>query len=255
MARRQTFGWLIGCALAWPAPALAVTIDFETGFTDNEALSNFSFADLAITFSTINPDEPDLTLVVEAVGESDPDAQGFLRDANGVRDDVDPGLENQIGDFFLRTGGAIEDRDFANEAVFRIDYGFVPVGTISGEIWDIDGNNAQGSEAWLVEAFDTLGTQIGSIQSPIGTTTGASSLDGDVWTFAFDNGNVAGGVEAVAALEFSFVGTKTTGIGLAFDNFVTGAAPDLPAVPLPAGFPLMLATLAGSALVLRGKRG
>ncbi|MEM9249290.1 MAG: hypothetical protein AAGB05_11425 [Pseudomonadota bacterium] len=235
------------CALAGaisalvPAAALAVSIDFETGFSDNEALTATSFAAQGVVFSTINEEEG-LTLDVEAVGTADSGPQGFVRDATRRQDEVDPGLEDRIGTFFLRTGGEIEDRNFRDEAVFRISYDIVPYDFISGEIWDIDGNASQGTEKWRVDAFDALGVLIGSVSSPTGVSTGAGSLDGDVWTFAFNDANVDGGIPNVAWIDFSFIGTKTRGLGLAFDNFTTGEAP--PAImPLPGGLPLLAAGL------------
>lgn len=247
---RVTASVAAAAMLAMPALAAAAVIDFETGFVDNEALTPTSFVAEGVVFSTINPDDPALTLEVEAVGPNDPDPQGFLRDVTGLRDEVVPGRAARIGNFFLRTGPPIEDRDFAGEPVFRISYLDAPVSFIRGEIWDIDGNPGQGSEQWRIDAFDAGGGQLGSVLSPLGTTNDAASLDGDVWTFSFDDATVGGDISAVARLDFIFTGSKTTGLGLAFDNFVTGTAP----IPLPATLPLLLAALGGVGLVARRRR-
>lgn len=241
---------LSSAVVLWAGTASAAVINFEAGFTDNTPLTPTSFAAQGVTFSTINADEPELTLEVEAYGSSDPTPQGFVRDQGGGRDVVDPGLEERIGNFFLRTGGDIVDRDFAGEEIFRIEYDIAPFGFISGEIWDIDGNRRQGTEQWRIDAFDAAGSLLGSVLSPLGTTTGNSSLDGDVWQFTFTDSSVGGDIALVERLDFVFTGSKTTGIGLAFDNFVTGVAP----MPVPATLPLLLAALGGASLWARRRR-
>jgi len=231
-----------------PVPALAVSmVSFEGGgFSDNQSIVDPpgmpTFTAGTMVFSTINPDEPDLGLVVEEYGSADGDPQGFLRDQGGGNDVVDAGLEGRIGQFFMRPSRNIEDRNFVNEPIFRIEFTEAPFGFVSGEIWDIDGNDTQGTERWQIDAFDAGDMQIGSILSPLGTTTGGSSLDGDVWEYVFaaGNGSLFGGAVAadIARIDFTFVGSKTLGTGVGFDNFTVGI------VPLPAAGWLLLGGLA-----------
>jgi hypothetical protein len=126
--------------------------------------------------------------------------------------------------------------------VFSLDFsGFGGASSVSGEIWDIDGNNSQGTEKWDVVAHLAGGGTAIRV-SPTGTTTNASSLNGKAWTFAFES------VGTIMSIDFNFTGTKKTGIGAAVDNFVI--AP----VPVPAGGLLLLSGL-GAAAFLRRRKG
>ena len=83
-----------------------------------------------------------------------------------------------------------------------------PVTEASGEIWDIDGRNGA-TERFLVQAFDGT-TLLDSIESPLGNN---KVLDGKPWVFGFT------GLTNITKIEITFTGTKTKGIGLAFNNF------------------------------------
>jgi hypothetical protein len=114
------------------------------------------------------------------------------------------GFESQLGNFFLRQSNA-----YKPFGVFHILYDADnPVTSASGEIWDIDGGSR--TEQFLVKAFneDLL---LESILSPLGTTS--KTLDGKPWTFGFN------GLSDITRIEITFTGSKTNGIGLAFNNF------------------------------------
>jgi hypothetical protein len=81
---------------------------------------------------------------------------------------------------------------------------------LSGEIWDIDGSQG-GTEQLIVDVLDASNNVLTSQLSPLGNSL---ALDGLPWTFSFSG--LPAGVDKV---RLTFVGTKTSGIGLAFNNF------------------------------------
>lgn len=208
-------------------PLSAQIITFETDPTgapslDDAALglaSAYTVAGLSITFGI----DGDLDGIPESTGffeRSGPDVlDGFLA-CNG-RDAAATGFGPQLGGYFLRsTPGA----DFG---VLIIDYSGGVVSAASGEIWDIDGV-AQGTEQYRVRAFDSVGTLLSTIDSPLSTQESGcanTELDGKPWTFNFL------GTPGIARITIDFIGTKTGGIGLAFNNFnATGEEP-VPVTP------------------------
>jgi hypothetical protein len=92
----------------------------------------------------------------------------------------------------------------------------------------------------LVESFDGSGNLTDSVLSPLGTNNGPSSLDGKPWTWSFSHG-----VNDIYSIQLSFVGSKTSGIGLAFDNFAPDSvAPDnMSPVPEPSEVLMLLSGL------------
>jgi hypothetical protein len=70
------------------------------------------------------------------------------------------------------------------------------------------------TEQWRVDVLSTTGAVLASQLSPLGASNDLTSLDGLPWTFQFTNLP-----DGVADIRLTFVGTKTTGIGLAFNNF------------------------------------
>jgi len=212
------FSVLIG----FTGSASAGLINFETvpggSPADKLAISTqYSVSD-GVTFSLSNGDTPFL----ELTGSSDT-GDGFLNDALSS-DDVEatsgwsgPGL----GDYFLRIGtGGLASTPVPS---LIISYS-APVSAASAQIWDIDGHS-NGTEQWVVEARDSGGTVIEMATSPLGTTHGASSLDGKPWLWAL--GDNAGSAD-IFSIRVSFSGSKTSGIGLAFDNFSTDTAQTIP---------------------------
>jgi hypothetical protein len=145
---------------------------------------------------------------------------GFQNGGLGVQDTAAPGFASQLGNFFLRgpVGFAVPDP-------FIVDYNTgITISALSGEIWDIDGQN-QGTEQWRVEVLDTANNVLASQLSPLGNSP---ALDGRPWTFAFTG--LPLGVDKV---RLTFIGTKTMGVGLAFNNFSpTEAVPEPASVVL-----------------------
>lgn len=129
----------------------------------------------------------------------------------GSRYDITaPGFESLLGNFFLKQESAYEPF-----GTFHVIYDAMnPVTAASGEIWDIDGGNKNSkTERFLIKAFngDDL---LDFILSPLGLkSSGERTLDGKPWAFGFS------GLSDITRIEISFTGTKTKGIGLAFNNF------------------------------------
>jgi hypothetical protein len=219
------------CVLALSAllatPLSAQVITFETdpagaGSVDDAVLglaSAYTVGPLSITFgfdADLNG-VPETTAAFEAAG---PDVlDGFA--ACIARDTAAPGFGAQLGNFFLRGNSG------ADFGVLVITYSGGVVNGATGEIWDIDGIS-NGTEQYRVRAFDSGGTPLATIDSPLSTQDSGcanTELDGKPWTFSFV------GVPGIARITIDFIGTKTQGIGLAFNNFnATGEQP-VPASP------------------------
>lgn len=227
------------CGLAALTPAHAAFIDFEDAPTRTFA---------GDTSRNLQDDDPVTTEYSTPEGVTfqggfleqydDDGTDGFVNDQMMVRDIGNDGPPSALGNWFLRTDGTINVEGSTNRFL-RITYSN-PVSEASGEIWDIDGNTGQGSERWDLELF-LNGSPVTTIQSPEGTDNGPGSRDGLPWTF-----NAAPG-QMFDEIQFLFSGTKTTGIGLAFDNFNTNEAN----VPVPASLGLLGAGLVGFGLSRR----
>jgi hypothetical protein len=163
---------------------------------------------------------------------------GFVNTGLGTNDVAAPGFAAQLGQWFLRgvTPGAVPPP-------FIVDYNTAQTITaLSGEIWDIDGNASAGTEQWLVEVLDSSNSVLATLNSPLGTDL---TMDSMPWTFAF-----TGLPTDVDKVRVTFTGTKTFGVGLAFNNFSpTIALPEPSAIALVAIGALPLAML-----VLRRQR-
>lgn len=202
----------------------ASTIDFETvpgsSPADKLAISNQYEALFGVTFSTSGGGTPYL----EQAGDSD-DWQGFVNDKLGNKDDVAAsGYESQLGNYFLRLGTG----DLASTPVptLIIDY-TNPVAAASAQIWDID-RHSNGFEQWIIKAFDATGTLVDSITSPVGLPAlDTASLDGKPWTWSFDHGATSD-IYSIEVVFNQIAGAKTSGIGLAFDNFSPSSAAPVP---------------------------
>lgn len=222
--------------------ASAGLIDFETvpggSPADALAISNQYQALHGVTFSWTGGTTT--TPYLEQTGGSDPN-KGFVNngDNGNAGDDIEAsGFEGQLGGYFLRLGnGGLPGA--AQVGSLRIDYDNAVSGA-SAEIWDIDWAKSQGTEQWLVQAFGASGL-LGSETSPLGDDM---TLDGKPWTWSFNfNSN------QIEYITVSFTGSKTTGIGLAFDNFNTDSA----AVPIPGAVWLLGSGLLGLFGVRRKK--
>jgi hypothetical protein len=220
MTRRLLYALALTTLCATPLSAQIITFETDptgTPSTDDAALglaSGYTVGALSITFGVDGDLNgiPETTAFLERTG---PDVlDGFLG-CNG-RDMAATGYGSQLGDYFLRsTPGA----DFG---VLIIDYSGGVVSAASGEIWDIDGV-AQGTEQYRVRAFDSGGTLLATIDSPLSTQESGcanTELDGKPWTFNFF------GTPGIARITIDFIGSKHDGIGLAFNNFnATGEEP------------------------------
>ncbi len=128
-----------------------------------------------------------------------------------VYDTANPGHENQLGDYFLRQPDGYKDFD-----IFRIQYSGLKAFAASGEIWDIDGG--KNTEQYSVTAYGASNQILQTLISPEGKNT---DLDGLPWVFAF-----TGLTQGIDHIDIDFTGSKTQGIGLAFNNFsATSAVP------------------------------
>ena len=227
---KTAFAAVLMATLALSSPALAGFIDFENApslaLGDNDPVTNEYQPSEGVTFGGA---------VIELIGENRPD--GFLNDQLNQRD-VESGTPTPgLGNYFLRTDTDFSDRG-PGDAFLSVFYD-APETAASGEIWDIDGNQSQGTEKWDV-VFRLSGSEVTRVSSPEGTTNGAGSLDGLPWLFQYAGASFD-------QIDFVFTGTKQTGIGLAFDNFRTDAT-----VPVPATLALLGFGLAG--LGLAGRR-
>lgn len=218
------------------SPASAAFINFEDAPVrvtnpDNKAVGNAYSSSEGVTFSGG---------VFEESGDSDAIA-GFLNDQAGARD-VETGTNTPgLGDWFLRTEGEIGERGGPG-IYLTISYSS-PTEEASGQIWDIDGNTSLGTEKWEINARDggATGTIVETDTSPLGSDNGAGSLDGLPWEFSLVS------TTSFDTLTFEFIGSKTTGVGLAFDNF-NSTSSTITQVPVPASFLLLGSSLAALGL-------
>jgi hypothetical protein len=210
---------IVGSALLVSASnVLALTIDFETvpgsASADQLPISNQYQTQFGVTFSLNNGSTPFL----EAVGTADA-GDGFINDNLGVADTAAPGFANQLKNFYLRIGTATLSS--APLPTLIINYS-TPVAAASAEIWDIDAQGV-GTEQWLLQTLDGSNNVNDSLISPLGTNNGAGSLDGKPWAWSFSHGT-----NDIYAIRVSFIGSKTNGIGLAFDNFSPSSVSPIP---------------------------
>jgi len=175
------------------------TIEFSDAFMADGVTVRFGF-------DTDSDGTLDAKAVFEEAGNVDiGDDTGFWG-IDSARDVAAPGYTDLLGDFFLRQSDPYEPF-----GIFTILYETDRrVTAASGEIWDIDGNVNKGkTEQFLVQAFNGS-TLLDSRQSPLGVD---KTLNGLPWTFGFD------GLSDITKINITFIGSKTSGIGLAFNNF------------------------------------
>lgn len=168
--------------------------------------------------------------VFELAGNADPQP-GFANSITGVPDTATPPYAAQLGSFFLR-----QRQPGAPPSPFIVDYNTVAViNALHGEVWDIDGSPTD-TELWRVDILDSLNNVLTTQTSPLGNSL---AMDGTPWDFMFTG--LPLGVDKV---RITFIGTKTTGIGLAFNNFDPFQAPE----------PASAALMAAASVCLRRRR-
>lgn len=216
--------------------AVAAFINFETVPNppgppiipnDGDPITNqySALIDGGVTFST---DAASLAFpLIEDVGQDGTD--GFYHGTLGQWDTeatpLPPGTLG-LGDKFLRLNA--DNLLDGTPPTLIIDY-LNPVSAASAQIWDIDSPTpGPGNyERWEVTAFEKTGPNtynpLQSVESPIGLGIGdPNTLDALPWTWFIDRGLNNFEIDRI---EIAWTGTKTMGIGLAFDNFNTTAVP------------------------------
>lgn len=214
--RVSTFLFLTLCCLS-AAGVKADIIDFETlpsGVPSDDLLINTQYlVDFGVTFGLDTDGDGFADAgqypIMEAQGADGTD--GFNNDTLGLRDTAAPGFESDLGQFFLRGSAPVPP-------IGLVVLYENPVSGANGDIWDIDGTGSQDSEQWLVQGMGQnyidhgdLSDVVATDLSPMGTDL---SLDGKPWTFSLSSSS-----PVIYAIRITFVGTKTSGIGLAFDRF------------------------------------
>lgn len=171
--------------------------------------------------------------VFEIAGDADPQP-GFANGLTGIADTANGGLSGQLGNFFLR-----QRQPGAPPPPLIVDYNTAaPINALHGEIWDIDGGPGN-TEQWLVKILDASGSVLTAQFSPLGISP---AMDGLPWDFMFSG--LPAGVDKV---RITFTGSKTFGLGLAFNNF------DPFYIPEP-GTGAMILLVAGHQGLRRGRR-
>jgi hypothetical protein len=135
-----------------------------------------------------------------------------------------PGYAAELGNYFLRTAGSGNPASLPPPPPGPFIAQCITSGTItafSGELWDIDGGSNGGTEQWRVEVLDGSGKVLATELSPLGVDDSANSLDSLPWVFSFDNL-----LPSAESVRLTFIGTKTNGIGFAFNNFSVTVVPE-----------------------------
>lgn len=221
------------------SPASAAFLDFEDpaskGLSDNSEIGDAYKTSDGVTFDGG---------YIEEEGEDDP-TSGFVNDEVNARDVQNPATPG-LGEYFVRSQGDIFERG-GKKVYLTITYE-TPTTAASGQIWDIDGTGPNSTEKWIVEAV-AGGNVVDSQTSPEYAVNDETSLDGLPWAFGFDLSQE----KAFDTIRFKFDGTKTSNIGLAFDNFNSSSG-SITDVPTPAPFVLLATGLFSLGVGVVGRR-
>ncbi len=216
---------VVGLASSCSTAQVGDVIDFETvagrAPVDNEPISTHYESSHGVRFGLdVDLDgiaDANQFPIVEAVGQDEDGSDGFLNDTLREWDTEHADAEGGLGRFFLRTPSF--------ETPFNLIVAYSsPVAAASGEIWDVDGR-AGNSEQWLIQAIDANNAVLDERLSPDAANL---ALDGRPWKFSFGPRQA----EDIHGLRILFKGSKTSGIGLAFDNF---SPADSDAIPTDCG--------------------
>ena len=193
---------VLGALVFGVAPSYAGMITFETKPngdvpTDDEVIglgAGYTTSDnvtVTFGFDTDNDGAADLpaafedTLDEPAFGADAEPEYGYCSSNYGsypcTADQAATGYETQLGNFFIRSSGALTDW-----VAFIIQYDAPnPVTAASGEIWDID-RGAMGWEKFHVSAYDGAGNLLATQASPQGMYEyNPATLDGKPWVWTF----------------------------------------------------------------------
>ena len=237
---KKMLGILIVLSLTLSSNALGAIINFETvpgsSPADKVSISTQYESIYGVTFG-LDTNGDGLadggTPYLERTGSSD-SHNAFINSSVGQADVESSGYEGRLGNYFLRLG----TQSLLSTPVpsLLITYS-TPVSAASAEIWDIDGNDGIYSEKWIITALDEQKNIIDTLESPEYFTYDSSTLDGKPWVWSFNHSS-----EDISCVAISFAGSKTSGIGLAFDNFSPSSA-----VPIPGAVWLLGSGIAGLA--------
>lgn len=179
------------------------TIDFETtpsgASVDRQIISNQFLESHGVSFRFEDGSHPELAKVGAPLT-----AFSGPPNNSGADTVADP---DRNGQFFITDDGVVG----APPPPLLIDYVF-PVAAASGEILDISGG-----EAWRIEALDSSGVVIDSMDL---TDSDPTAGDGIATPW-----RVTSNEFDIHQIRISDIGTKTDRVGLAFDNFSPAGGP------------------------------
>jgi hypothetical protein len=233
----------VGTTQTAQAASFASFIDFESlgngdQTADDIAISNQFWDSHGVSFGLDNDmnGEADSGLLPRLEKKGTDTTDGFVNGTQNKNDVAAPGFEERLGNYFLRTGGL-----GGNGGNLLISYREA-TRSVSGELWDIDGNNNGGrTEKWEIQALGVNNSIIGTIITPEGTNSQLNQqggeLDGKPFLWAFDNLE-----QDIHAIRFVFKGKSSPRqVGLAFDNFSVRSVEGKESVPEPASILGLLA--------------
>jgi hypothetical protein len=238
-------GLVAACFFCAPA-AQAALLDFETlpgggAPADNLAVTGQYEPAYGVTFAWRSTPGGSFGAAALELRTGRDRFSAFANSHRGGKDIESAGAAGGLGQAFLR--GAADVRDAGQGSTLLITYSR-PTAFASGELWDID-DSSNGTEQWRLTARDAGGAVLQVLDSPLGDS---KALDGLPWLWTLGDRN--GGAARIAQIEIAFIGSKTEGLGFAFDKFETGLA----VTPAPAAALLLAPALLGLGWLGRRRR-
>ncbi len=226
----HTFVLLVGCCARGDAAdviTFEIAPDGTTPIDDGLLSAPYSLTGGSVRFFYDKNgnnvyDSNDVFPAFEAAGRDSINA--FATNWNNSSDTPRTGFATQLGNYFLRTAGSGNPSTPHPPPPGPFIAQCVTSGTISGfsgELWDIDGGSNGGTEQWRVDALDGFGNVLASQLSPLGVDDSSTSLDGLPWTFSFSSLP-----SSAKSIRMDFIGSKTNGVGFAFNNFSVTIVPE-----------------------------